>query len=85
MSHSKKTLTWYQLYLRIGKMPLERAKTEHAEITAGEGTLPVHIEYTESGNVARLALPEGYSVVPPPPGEGKTPKGAPEESRPRGK
>ncbi len=63
MSHSRKKLTWYQLHLRIGKMALTQAKTQIVELETDSGAVPLSLEYTDSGNIARFVLPEGYRII----------------------
>lgn len=56
MSHKTKKLTWYSLFLRIGKMTLKDTKENLVQVRIGEKLYPAELEYSQSGEVVNLKL-----------------------------
>ena len=56
MSHKNKTITWYQLLLRIEKMRLGDAKKNTVLIEVNGEKKPAILNYEKNGELAYLSI-----------------------------
>lgn len=53
MSHKKK-LTWYQLWLRIGKMQIAKSQSNSVQVRVDGVVYPAELSYEDNGQIAYI-------------------------------